>query len=212
MPNFSLDSHSNYTDPSVRLDIMPDVMHDYSSRHMRVVIDNITEAWQTIDGTWRQLLLSWTGDSAEAAEEFNQRLWNVQKALFGEKESGTPGILAEIRGATMVASVNYGDAEVRVTEMFDKFLDSLTGTPQPGASLPKSETDGPIGVSYDTGPNTLRYDNRDVIGSYEDEYGALVLVYEGDKPPKGQHVGEPPEWARGDRAELPGWAADHRTR
>lgn len=157
---FDPDAQKDYSDAVTVMRIEPHNMYVYASR-MKTVLGEIYESWGTIAETWKGLELGWTGESEEAAQAFQARLQAVQKDVFGyEDADGTrhAGVLGQVRGAAVHASVLYGNAEDRVGTMFERFLEALEaeggGEPQPPTSTDK----GPITVKYGNGPNVVRYE------------------------------------------------------
>ncbi|WP_433385995.1 hypothetical protein [Micromonospora sp. KLBMP9576] len=190
MPNeFSANSPSDYNSsaPEKTFVIYPNAMYQYAHRWMPGVIADIEENWKSIGDVWEELKLGWTGSSSEAAKEFNDRLQTAQNEMFGKKgateDQDQPGIMRLSRAVAVHASASYYEAEMTVTKIFDDFLNELGAPAEPGAQVPQDVDGGPISIHYDN-HNGVRYDNRDIVGQWQDSSGGIHLLYEGEKTPK----------------------------
>lgn len=190
MPNeFSANSPSDYNSSAEdkTFVIYPNAMYQYAHRWMPGVIADIEESWKSVGAIWAELKLGWTGQSSEEAKEFNDRLQTAQNEMFGKKgateEQDQPGIMRLSRAVAVHASSSYYEAEMTVTKMFDDFLNELAAPAESGAQVPEDAIGGPVSINYDN-HNGVRYDNRDIVGQWQDSSGGTHLLYEGDKTPK----------------------------
>ncbi|MEU8167254.1 hypothetical protein AB0B97_12110 [Micromonospora sp. NPDC049004] len=155
------DELADYNLTSTEINVSPQTMHRYAAQHMKVVMTNLVEHWDAVGKTWESLKLGWIGDSAEAADEFNARLKDIQERLFGVPSADgqtveTPGLLDKVRSGVVVAAANYNNAEHSVTDMWDAFCAQMRQEAEStGDSAPPPSDDttlDPIKADYSANP------------------------------------------------------------
>ncbi|WP_306204573.1 hypothetical protein [Actinoplanes sp. RD1] len=149
---------ADYNLVSTEIYVSPQSMHQYAAEHMKVVMNSLVDNWDAIGRTWEDLKLGWIGDSADAADEFNARLKDIQERLFGVpaadgKSVETPGLLDRARSGVIVAAANYNAAEHSVTDLWDAFCAQMR---QEGET-----TNGEPAPSQDTALDPIRADYTD---------------------------------------------------
>ncbi|MEU5785819.1 hypothetical protein [Micromonospora lupini] len=150
---FAPDAPTSYEDAAKAIWVMPGIMHYNAHVSMKAEIEAIVECWNVIADTWNGLKLSWVGESAAAADAFNERLDRVQAELFGEPGSdgtdGKPGIFGLIRVVAIQAASNYDNAEHSVYHMFDSLREALESTGQADdGKRPENSLYNPIQITY----------------------------------------------------------------
>ncbi|MET8280542.1 hypothetical protein [Micromonospora sp. NPDC005174] len=149
---FPSDAPTSYEDAAKAIYVRPSVMHYTAHVSMKAEIEAIVECWNVIADTWKGLQLSWVGESAAAANAFNERLDKVQAELFGEPEgdgsTGKPGIFGLVRGVALQAASNYDNAEHSVFHVFDALSEGLGATGQADGKRPENSTYNPIQITY----------------------------------------------------------------
>ncbi|NGM15650.1 hypothetical protein O3597_04060 [Verrucosispora sp. WMMA2044] len=153
MPDYNLASTEIY--------VSPQTMHRYAAEHMKVIMTDLIGCWETIGQTWESIKIGWIGESADAADEFNTRLKDIQERLFGVPTADgegveTPGLLDKVRSGVVVAAANYNNAEHSVTDMWDAFCAQMEQEPEAsdGSPPPANEdtTLDPIKADYSDNP------------------------------------------------------------
>ncbi|MEU0547342.1 hypothetical protein [Micromonospora sp. NPDC005979] len=150
---FPSDAPTSYEDSANAIYVRPGVIYHTAHVSMKAEIAAIIECWNVIADTWKELKLSWVGESAAAADAFNERLDRVQAELFGEPEGdgkdGKPGIFGLIRVVAVQASSNYDNAEHSVFHMFDALSEALGATGQADdGKRPENSLYNPIQITY----------------------------------------------------------------
>jgi hypothetical protein len=152
---------ADYNLAATEIDVAPQTMHRYAATYMKIVMTNIVDDWDTIGKTWENLKLSWIGDSAQAADDFNVRLKDIQQRLFGVpsadgKTVETPGLLDKVRSGVIIAAANYNSAEHSVTDMWDAFCAQMRQEAESGGdTAPPANVDttlDPIKADYSDNP------------------------------------------------------------
>jgi len=107
---------------------------------------NINSAMNDIINSLNSLKLTWTGDSASTATDYQQRWDAALTLLYGTQDDPATGALNVLAGGVAQAASNYSQNEAGVTAMFDTFeanllkpsstdvgnqIDDVTGTPVP---------------------------------------------------------------------------------
>jgi hypothetical protein len=134
-----------------KISVMPEAMFDYGYAHMETVLRNIVGSWNKIVAVWNDLDLGWSGDTADEAKAFQQRLDHVQTQLFGKAAAGgaeaQPGVLDNVRMLVAKAAGNYDRSESVVASVFNSLAQSILYGPTPpkGQDPPAvNHTDPPI--------------------------------------------------------------------
>jgi Proteins of 100 residues with WXG len=87
-----------------------------------------------IDDTMNNLTLSWTGGSADAAQDFNDQLKNALDNIFGIPQEPKTGIIPRIADGLQTAVNNYIAADGMVVSAFSPFssvANASDDTPKP---------------------------------------------------------------------------------
>jgi uncharacterized protein YukE len=149
---------ANYDESSIAVD--PGGLNSCASS-ITSMVQFISYCLSDINKTLGNLTLSWTGDAANAATNYNNE-WNAAvEALFGKQTSGTPsgpigpvtvtpssaaadnaGALNTLVNGLSSAAQNYSTTENTIASMFNKYTGALT-SPAPAPSAPQSVPDQP---------------------------------------------------------------------
>jgi len=91
------------------------------------MLNSISQSFQNIYDIWQNLSLSWIGSSADAAQELQDELDNIQNRLFGTKinDEYQPGVLEQMSSAASYAASVYSNVEETNTKMFNDFADAI---------------------------------------------------------------------------------------
>ncbi|GAA2698118.1 WXG100 family type VII secretion target [Streptomyces anthocyanicus] len=111
---------------SATIAVNPWVLHSSAKAVVKSLEDVLTEL-NTIMTVLGELKLSWTGDSATLADQYNERWNKAMKELYGTKEDPSTGILNVLASGLGSAAVNYSRGERSVSDMFVRFEASLQG-------------------------------------------------------------------------------------
>lgn len=82
---------------------------------------NIYNYLTDINNSLSNLQLSWTGESASVANEFNTRWVNAMTALYGPSTDPGKGIMNILNDGLQMAAQNYSNNESSVANMFNQF-------------------------------------------------------------------------------------------
>lgn len=145
---------------AVRLAIDPISMNSGCQK----VIDaaqNVSTALGDIMNCLSQLRISWTGDSADVADEFNARWTAVTTQLYGSQaaqlvnvltggllyavDPEAQGVINVLTGGVAKAAENYANCEGAVKAMFAQFHTEMLR-----ANSPEWQADHPAGPQTDT--------------------------------------------------------------
>jgi hypothetical protein len=138
----------NYGERIDDINVYPPAIYA-GARAVSYQIEYIIGQWISIADIWKDLKISWTGESADAAQDLNDRLQKMQVELFGKEGtdggSDIPGILTEVRGAADIAAQNYDKCEESVNRSWRMFHDQLLadnpgGEEKPDDKLPISRS------------------------------------------------------------------------
>ena len=160
---------AHYDDGQI-INVDPQEMWSIGSERVVRLLNDVVESWERIGSIWKNLELSWAGETAEEVEQFNYRLQKLQWELFGSEHSDTPGVIMQALGIAVGAAANYGEAEKAVIKMFDDFaaalpLDDLPpesegdpdGTPQPvDLGDAYNVTESPVHTLYPNNPDASK--------------------------------------------------------
>jgi hypothetical protein len=132
---------SNYDDAGLVIRVDPNRMFQLATADMKNHGEAIANALSDIAQTWEGLAGGWAAPSATEAQDFVNR-WNVAvRAMFGDGQDPSTGILPKIAQKVAVASINYGEAEDVNTKMFQSVGSGGSGGPTPPT---RSDNNGPI--------------------------------------------------------------------
>ena len=98
----------------------------------------VSQSFQTIYQIWDDLKLSWTGDSATAAQELKDNLDQLQSRLYGKKlypVGDVPGVIGQMSSVAARAASNYSNVEEANTKMFDDLRVAINWQPLPPEDL-----------------------------------------------------------------------------
>ncbi|HWS33953.1 MAG TPA: hypothetical protein VN408_14570 [Actinoplanes sp.] len=110
--------------------------------------------FKTIADTWDELKLSWAGDSAEAAQDLNEQLQQLQNRLWGmkltdRKDQDVPGVIGQMCAIAAGATINYSQAENTNQQMMSDLRDRVTAEAKPDAPITNDNiTDPPVLLTY----------------------------------------------------------------
>ncbi|SEG91994.1 hypothetical protein SAMN05216223_1252 [Actinacidiphila yanglinensis] len=115
---------------------------DLSTASDRLVslAEQMADEIEGINDAVSSLVLSWVGNSAGEAQEFNNSWKNVMLQLFGKKD-GPTGVLPAMAGGLLGTAVAYSHTEVELASAFQKFSSGLADTG--GAGDTPSDHTGP---------------------------------------------------------------------
>jgi hypothetical protein len=112
----------------------------YSYGTVPAMLTNVSQSFQKIYDIWNGLKLSWIGDSADAAQQLEGELDQIQRRLFGgkvESQDDQPGVIQQMSSVAAFAASIYSNVEESNTKMFNDFADAITWHP-----LPDEDADG----------------------------------------------------------------------
>ena len=144
---------ANYGERSSDFAANPSLMWA-SARNVQTYIDAVVDEWLKIAKIWEDLKISWAGQSAEAAQELNERLRKLQVELFGrpktDAQSELPGILTEVRAAADRAAQIYDTTETNINGAWRRMYEALVAENPP----PPQDTTGvpPISLTMEQLP------------------------------------------------------------
>jgi hypothetical protein len=135
----------------------------YMCAHQTIpaLADDIVRTWNKIAEAWSASRIGWLGEASDEAKAFTDRVHDVEKRLFGEKDADgnvTPGILDKIRVGAVNAYSQFGAAENGNRFALNSFADALgnagppratgaNGLPVPGTK-PSAGTLPPVRESF----------------------------------------------------------------
>jgi hypothetical protein len=115
---------ANWNSSTVTVD--PWVLHA-ASVNTSAAVKSIGDVMTAVTARLNELRLSWTGDSQEQAEKFNND-WNaLVKRLFGTQEHPEVGILNRFCSGLEAAAVGYSRGERAVSDSFAMFQGLMEG-------------------------------------------------------------------------------------
>jgi hypothetical protein len=105
----------------------------YDAGHVRIdfLAQTVADTWTAAMQTWNDLLLSWSGATAEASKELQQKITDVQHKLMGTPSAADPtkadpiGILGQIQSLIGTANMDLDLAESSVKKSFADLTDSF---------------------------------------------------------------------------------------
>jgi hypothetical protein len=121
----------------------------------------ISNSFQTIYNIWGDLKLSWSGDTADAAQELQAKLDKLQSRLYGKKLvpiGDVPGVIGQMSAVAARAASNYSNVEEANTDMFDKLRVAINWQPLPPEDLDDDSGDN---KPADNGPAPSTDDSTD---------------------------------------------------
>jgi hypothetical protein len=97
-------------------------------------------------GVWNNLRLGWVGNSATEAQDFNTELNNAFTELFGSSDGSVVGAFQRVADSVGIASINYGEAEQGIEQMFMSLVNALGSSSSTAAAPPPSrdQQQGPV--------------------------------------------------------------------
>jgi hypothetical protein len=115
----------SYDSAGINIKVDPDSIFNSATLIIPDLGQYISDSVNRVVQIWNDLKLGWVGDTAQEAQDFNDRWSESIRELFGTGADSTSGILSQIAGGIAMASVNYGQAEDVVTTMFTQTADAL---------------------------------------------------------------------------------------
>jgi hypothetical protein len=114
-----------YDSSGASIKIDPDAVYQSATVTMPALGAEISDSVSRVVQIWNDLKLGWVGNTAQEAQDFNDR-WSASIGqLFGAAGDPSTGILSKITAGVAMAGVNYGQAEDVVTNMFNQTSDAL---------------------------------------------------------------------------------------
>ena len=135
---------SNYDDSGMLIRVDPDTLFGYATVDMVNEADVIANAISSIVEIWNGLKLGWVGTTAAEAQDFSNRWNHAVQLLFGTEKDPASGVLPKIAQAVAIASINYGEAEDTVMEMFKTLTDGLNAPPGTPGPPTRGQDQGPV--------------------------------------------------------------------
>ncbi|WP_432827542.1 WXG100 family type VII secretion target [Dactylosporangium sp. CA-092794] len=96
---------------------------------------------------WADLHVSWNGESADEAADFNERWRKVMVHLYGTEGDEKSGVVNQIGQIVTIAAQNYTNVERDVRKSFVELLDALNN-PAPAGGSATDDTHAPITIDY----------------------------------------------------------------
>jgi WXG100 family type VII secretion target len=107
---------------------------------LKTIADTLTQHAQdvassigNITNTLTDLQLGWAGQSAQEAEDFDNRWVQVMTELFGTKNDPSKGVLNAIVDGLLTARAGFSTTEQALKGMFHNFTDALDKQAQPNS-------------------------------------------------------------------------------
>jgi len=147
----------SYDDSGVTINVEPEMIFQSATVAIPSLGREIADSVNRISQVWSDLKLGWVGNTAQAAQDFNDRWVSSINELFGSKDGSTTGVLASIAKGVEMAGSNYGQAEDVVTNMFNQTASSLgQGSGSDTPADPHRAVDGPVSENTPSMPHTGR--------------------------------------------------------
>jgi conjugal transfer/entry exclusion protein len=81
-------------------------------------VQNVQDYLQVVQNALLSLNLAWAGESADEANDFNNRWQRTMDGVWGTKEHPETGVLNSIIGGLSTATNNYGTVESSLYNVF----------------------------------------------------------------------------------------------
>ncbi|MER7186446.1 WXG100 family type VII secretion target [Streptomyces hyaluromycini] len=109
---------------------------------------NISDALADIMNSLSDLRLSWTGDAADVADDFNTRWTAVTEQLYGTQAEPSKGVLNVLTAGIGKAAQNYANCEGAIKTMFLNFHTGIVqaGNGSASSGSPTDTVDQPSGA------------------------------------------------------------------
>jgi uncharacterized protein YukE len=133
-----------YDDASTLIKVDPDNLFTRANVDMMNNANVIADAISSIVQTWNGLALGWAGATAAEAQDFSDRWTEAVRRLFGTKDDPTLGVLPKMASGVAMASINYGEAEATIEEMFLTLYSSLAGPSDSPVPPTRDQDQGPV--------------------------------------------------------------------
>jgi WXG100 family type VII secretion target len=91
----------------------------------------VQDSLGNISSALANLALSWTGDAADSAQDFNAQWSAAMTGLYGTQDDPSTGVINQVTTALATAAANYSSAESTITKMFTTLSGQL-GTASSG--------------------------------------------------------------------------------
>ncbi|MFF3561804.1 WXG100 family type VII secretion target [Streptomyces sp. NPDC002574] len=129
---------------AVTISVDPNALNS-ACEQVSTAAENISYALGDIMNSLSGLRLSWTGDAAEVADDFNARWTAVTLQLYGSEADPALGVINVLTGGVAKAAENYANCEGAVKAMFQQFHTQLLQ-----ANSPEWQAANPPGPQTDT--------------------------------------------------------------
>lgn len=121
--------------------------------NMQSEVQNVQDYLQSVMDALSSLDFSWAGESADDANDFNNRWVHTMEQVWGTEEHPEIGVLNAILNGLGTAIDNYGSAESGLRDAFNQMLQDFggdgDGQPTP-SSPPPSITDSTLTAITET--------------------------------------------------------------
>jgi uncharacterized protein YukE len=151
----------NFNDGNMTIRVDPNLMYQLATVNMKNSAQTLMDAVNGTVQTWNNLKVGWVGTSADEAQAFNDQWTRAVNSLFGSQADPTSGVLQKIANGTVLASINYGEAEDTVVNNFMNVANSVDlgsviglSQAQPGSPA-RNQTQGV--VTEETFPSATPY-------------------------------------------------------
>jgi hypothetical protein len=138
---------ANYDGSGTTISVNASDLYQWSMQVMPNYGKEIADSVNRIVKTWNDLKIGWVGNTADEAQDFNDRWAASISELFGTDAEPAAGILSRIANGITMASVNYDAVEDVVTNMFKQTSSALFNPPDTSNTTPDSHratNNGPI--------------------------------------------------------------------
>lgn len=134
---------ANYDSSSLSID--PGSINE-TAQNIENLVDAIELGVEAISQTLSDLTLSWAGQSASQAQQYNDEWNNAVTKLLGSQQDPSSGALNSLINGINYAAQNYSETENSIQGMFSKF--AAGGSSSAGAAI--DDPSGPAGLIHTT--------------------------------------------------------------
>ena len=110
------------------LNFAADAIHDAA--------EAVQDSLGNISSALANLALSWTGDAADSAQDFNAQWSAAMTGLYGPPGNPSAGVINQVTTALVTAAANYSSAESTITKMFTTLTGQLGTAPSGDDTTP----------------------------------------------------------------------------
>jgi hypothetical protein len=147
----------SYDNAGINIRVDPDAIFPTATVAIPSLGGDISDSVNRILQIWNDLKIGWVGNTAQEAQDFNDRWAASISELFGTQGDPSSGILTQITDGVALAASNYGQAEDVVTNMFNQATSSLSQNSSSDSTPdPHRAGNGPITENTPTMPSKGR--------------------------------------------------------